>query len=115
MPCAQHLCQKQHPSGCCVKPSVSAYDHRLLRPYECASQAKHRPVLCKVKGQLSCLHAVQKGVCTRACLVQQLMQYCCSQGSEEDVAHAVKQHLVKSLVSHGASDAVTNQASALRR
>ncbi|DBB14001.1 TPA: hypothetical protein ACH3X3_000974 [Trebouxia sp. C0006] len=37
------------------------------------------------------------------------------QGSEEDVAHAVKQHLVKSLVSHGASDAVTNQASALRR
>ncbi|DBA65706.1 TPA: hypothetical protein ACH3X2_002756 [Trebouxia sp. C0005] len=37
------------------------------------------------------------------------------QGSEEDVGHAVKQHLVRSLVTHGASDAVTNQASALRR
>ncbi|KAL0034289.1 hypothetical protein WJX77_007417 [Trebouxia sp. C0004] len=37
------------------------------------------------------------------------------QGPEEDVAHAVKQHLVTSLVTHGASDSVTNQASALRR
>lgn len=37
------------------------------------------------------------------------------QGSEEDVEHAVKQHLVNSLVTHGTSDAVTNQAGALRR
>ena len=87
-----------------MTPSVSAHDHRLLR-------ALHE--LPKQTIGLSCVKA--RGICTSACLVQQLMLYSWSQVSEEDVAHAVKQHLVKSLVSHGASDAVTNQASALRR
>lgn len=43
-------------------------------------------------------------------LMQQLMQ-----ASEEHVAHRVKQHLVTALVNQGISDAVGNQASALRR
>ena len=37
------------------------------------------------------------------------------QATEEQVAHTVKQHLVTALVNQGVSDAVGNQASALRR